>query len=183
MQMKQSQQKYAENIEAVEKRLLPAVLAPTPNNGQLIGSWLAKNCLEADGEIVDASVENIIRGIKALDSAGLIDWQIAPKVAPVKKRPDFLQSNDGAAHLQPKDAELRIQMKQERERRQKLGDAANAEIMSEAAALVSRHSSTSHSRTYREREALKKEFDRLVASKVHPKEVLAGVQAKQNSFM
>src|SRR6266478_719944 len=90
MEFKQSQQKYLENIEEVGRKLLPAKLADTKNNGQLVTSWLIKNCAEAEGQIIDASVENIIRAIKALDVAGLIDWQTPPK-----KRPDFQQSNDG----------------------------------------------------------------------------------------
>jgi hypothetical protein len=182
MQFKQSQAKYQENIDAVAKKLLPAVLAATPNNGQLIAGWLIKNCTEAEGEIVDASVENIIRAIKALDVAGLIDWQTPPKVAPAKKRPDFLQTNDGAKQNQPKDAQFNIEMEQERRRRIALGDQANAETMAEAVALVSRHSSTSHSRTARERAVLKQEFDKLVSARVHPKDLLVALQAKQNTF-
>jgi hypothetical protein len=182
MEFKQSKQKYAENISATEKRLLPAILAATPNNGQLIAGWLIKNCAEAEGEIIDASVENIIRAVKALDVAGLIDWQTPPKVAPAKKRHDFLQTNDGAKQNQPKDAEFNIQMAQERKRREALGDRANAELMSEAARIVRNHSSTSHSRTARERDVLRKEFDRLVAAKVHPKDLLTALKAKQDTF-
>src|SRR5713226_1679117 len=182
MEFKQSQQKYLENIEEVGRKLLPAKLADTKNNGQLVTSWLIKNCAEAEGQIIDASTLNILRVIKALDVAGLIDWQTPPKAAPAKKRPDYFQTNDGAKQNQPKDAELNIKMAQERKRREALGDAANAETMAEAVALVSRHSSTSHSRTARERSALKAEFDKLVSARVHPKDLLAALKAKQSTF-
>ena len=179
-QWKQNEQEYNANIVAVEKKLMPAVLAATPRNGQSLANWLLKNCTE--GDVVDASVKNILQGITALDAAKLIDWKVAPKVVPQKKRPDFLQTNDGARQNQPKDAELDIQMSQERKRREALGDAANAEMMAEAAAIVRNHSSISHSRTAREKVVLKTEFDRLVAARAHPKDVLKGVLAKQDTF-
>ena len=175
---KQNEVEYNANIVAVEKKLLPAVLAATRRNGDLLAAWLMKNC--AEGDVVDASAKNILQAITALDAANLIDWKVAPK--PQKKRPDYLQSNDGAKQNQPKDSELDIAMAHEKKRREALGDAANAETMAEAVALVSRHSSTSHSRTARERAALKTEFDKLVAARVHPKDVLAGVKAKQDTF-
>ncbi len=185
MEFKQSQQKYLENIGEVGKKLLPAKLADTKNNGQLVTSWLIKHCAEAEGQIIDASTSNILRAIKALDVAGLIDWQTPPKVAPAKKRPDFLQSHDGdlVNHAREnKVSEIDFQMAEEKRRRQALGDAANAETMAEAAAIVRNHSSISHSRTAREKAALKTEFDRLIAARVHPKDVLAGVKAKQSTF-
>jgi hypothetical protein len=183
MEFKQSQQKYLENIKEATRKLLPAVPADTVINGQLMLGWLIKNCAEAEGQIIDASVENIIRAIKALDVAGLVDWQTPPK--PQKKRPDVLQTTDGnrVNHAREnKLSELDFQMAEEKRRRQALGDAANAETMAEAAAIVRNHSSVSHSRTAREKAVLKTEFDRLIAAKVHPKDVLAGVKAKQDTF-
>ncbi len=167
MEMKQSQQKYAENLEEVRKRLLPSVLSATKNNGDLIGNWLVKNCSEAEGAIVDASVANILKAIETLDKIpGLLDWEIPPVKKPAKKRPDFLQTNEGR----------RVTA------REALGDAANTEIMSEAVALVRNHTNFPHSRAIRERDVLKKEFDRLVAAKMHPKDVLAAIQAKRATF-
>jgi hypothetical protein len=182
MEFKQSEQKYNENIREVEKKLSPAVLAATAISAQLIAGWLMKNCVEADGTIIDASVPNILRAINALDAAGLIDWEKPPVKKPEKKRPDYLQTREGepvnhARESRP--SEIDIAMGQEKKRREALGDAQNAEIMSEAIALIQRHSSTSHGRTARERDALKKEFDRLVAAKTHPKKLLEAIQAKQ----
>jgi hypothetical protein len=185
MEFKQSEQKYTENIDAVVKKLLPAVLAVTRYNGQLVVGWLMKNCVEAEGEIVDASVENITKAIRALDIAGLVEWKTPPKVVPTKKRPDFLQTSEGSAVNHAREnrvSELDIQMEHEKKRRAALGDAANREILEEAAALVSNHSSVSHSRSYRERAELKKEFEKLVASRVHPKDLLAALKAKQETF-
>ena len=111
-----------------------------------------------------------------------VEWEIAPIKTPAKPRPDFLQTNDGARQNQPKEAELDIAMAHEKKRREALGDAANAETMAEAAALVRNHSNYPHSRAIRERDVLKKEFDRLVAAKVHPKQVLEALQAKRVTF-
>jgi hypothetical protein len=179
VRFKQNEVEYNANIVAVEKRLLPAVLAATRRNGDLLASWLMKNC--AEGDVVDASTQNILKAVRALDGAGLVDWQIAPK--PQKKKPDFLQSNDGrrVTAREAQEREQDILMSQERTRREALGDQANREIMAEAVALVQKHSSVSHSRTYRERASLKAEFDRL-NGKVHPKDLLAALQAKQNTF-
>jgi len=185
MEMKQSQQKYAENLEEVRKRLLPSVLSATKNNGDLIGNWLVKNCSEAEGAIVDASVANILKAIETLDKIpGLLDWEIPPVKKPAKKRPDFLQTNEGrrVTAREAQDREQDILMSQERKRREALGDAANTEIMSEAVALVRNHTNFPHSRAIRERDVLKKEFDRLVAAKMHPKDVLAAIQAKRATF-
>src|ERR1700676_3459303 len=176
MEWKQSQQKYLENIEEVGKKLLPAKLADSRNNGLLIGNWLIRNCSEAEGTIVDASTSNILRAVDALDKAGVLDWQTPRKVAPTKKRPDVLQTHDGnrVNHAREnKLSEIDFQMAEEKRRRQALGDAVNREILEEAAGLVSRHSSVSHSRTAREKETLKKEFDKLNRAKTHPKDLLA----------
>jgi hypothetical protein len=177
---KQNQQEYNANIVKVEKQLLPAILAATANNGQSLANWLIKNC--AEGDVVDASVKNILRAVSALDAAQLIDWKVAPVKAPAKKRPDFLQTNDGSRFNQPKFSELDMQMEHERKRRSALGDAENGKIMSEAAAIVRNHSNYPHSRAIRERDVLKKEFDRLVAAKVHPTKVLEALKAKQSEF-
>ncbi len=182
MEFKQSKEIYAENIKAVEKKLAPAVLSATANNGNLLAGWLMKNCVEADGTIIDASVENIVRAIKALDGTGLIDWDKAPVKKPEKKKPDFLQTNDGAPvnHARESRSELDTQ-ERERKHREAL-DRENAKTMAEAVALIQGHSSTSHSKTAKERDLLKKEFDRLVSAKTDPKKLLAAIQAKQNSF-
>jgi hypothetical protein len=175
MEFKQGVEGYRTNVGEATKQLLPAILKNTMKNGQRVSDWLVEHCSE--GDIVDASTRNILRAIRALDGAPLgVEWEVAPK--PQKKRPDFLQTNDGSRQKQ-KDAEseLDIQMRQERERRVALGNAANAELMSEAAAIVRNHSSISHSRTSRERAALKSEFDKLIAARVHPKKVLEGVLA------
>jgi hypothetical protein len=185
MELKQSQQKYLANIEEVAKRMLPAVLAATENNGRLIGSWLAKHCVEAEGDIVDGSTANILRAVDALDKAGLLDWQVAPVKKPAKKRPDVLQSRDGSPinHAKPdRVSDLDRTMAEEKRRREALGDAANREIMAEAISLVKNHSSVSHSRTYRERATLKSEFDRLVAAGTHPTELLVALKIKQDTF-
>jgi hypothetical protein len=180
---KQTRQELDDNKIKVDKAFLPAVLGLKAWASILpsMGIWLNNNC--SFNGVVDASVPNMIRAINSLDGTGLFDWEIAPIKKPAKKRPDFLQTNDGSRQKQ-KDAEseLDIQMRQERERRVALGNAANAELMSEAAAIVRNHSSISHSRTAREKAVLKVEFDRLVAAKVHPKDVLAGVKAKQDTF-
>ncbi len=178
---KQNEVEYNANIVAVEKKLLPAVLGATRRNGDLLASWLMKNC--AEGDVVDASAKNILQAITALNAANLIDWKVAPK--PQKKRPDFLQSHDGDPTNHAREnqvSELDIQMSQEKKRREALGDAANAETMAEAAALVRNHSSVSHSRTARERAALRSEFDRLFAARTHPKELLAALKTKQATF-
>ena len=184
MQFKQTSEELDANKAKVDKAFLPAVLGDKAWGALLnpMGIWLLNNC--AFNGLVDASVANMIRAVNRLDGTGLFDWQIAPIKKPAKKR-DYLQSHDGdlVNHAREnKVSEIDFQMAEEKRRRQALGDAANREILEEAAALVSRHSSVSHSRTYREREALKKEFDRLVAAKVHPRDVLAGVQAKQETF-
>ncbi len=181
VQFKQNEVEYNANIVAVEKKLLPAVLGATRRNGDSLAQWLIKNC--AEGDVVDASVKNILQAVNTLDAAKLIDWKVAPK--PQKKRPDFLQSHDGDPTNHAREnriSEIDIVMAQEKKRRQALGDAANAEIMSEAAAIVRNHSSISHSRTAREKAVLKAEFDKLAAARVHPKDVLAGVKAKQDTF-
>jgi hypothetical protein len=182
MEFKQGVEGYRTNVGEATKQLLPAVLKNTAKNGQRVSDWLVEHCSE--GDIVDASTKNILRAIRALDGAPLgVEWEVAPK--PQKKRPDVLQTTDGnrVNHAREnKVSEIDFQMAEEKRRRQALGDAANREILAEAAALVSSHSSVSHSRTYRERAALKTEFDRLIAAKIHPKDVLAAVKAKQDTF-
>jgi hypothetical protein len=185
MEFLQSKEKYQQNIQEVEKRLLLAVLSATPNNGNLLAGWLAKNCVQAEGQIVDASVANILKAIDALDAAGLLDWEKAPVKKTEKKRPDFLQTNEGAKVNHAREShpsELDITMAQEKKRREALGDRANAELINEAVALIKRHTSTTHAKTGREREILKAEFDRLTALKAHPRDVLKGVEQKQQSF-
>jgi hypothetical protein len=179
---KQNEQEYNANIVKVEKQLLPAILAGTANNGQSLANWLIKNC--AEGDVVDASVKNILQAVNALDAAKLIDWKIVPIQKP-QKRPDVLQSHEGSPinHAKPDHvSEIDLMMGQERKRRERLGDAENGKIMSEAAALVRDHTNYPHSRAIRERDVLKKEFDRLVAAKTHPKEVLEAIQAKRATF-
>ena len=189
MKTKQTQENLAQIIQALGPSLKPAVLldcdANSPPeiqrqvraNSTYILAYMDKHFTDADG-ITDASLKNWLKAVLALQDQ--LSWAIPPKK---KNRPDFLQTNDGSRQKQ-KDAEseIDIQMRQERERRVALGDAANAELMSEAAAIVRNHSSISHSRTAREKAVLKVEFDRLVAAKVHPKDVLAGVKAKQDAF-
>jgi hypothetical protein len=180
---KQNGQEYNANIVKVEKQLLPAILAATANNGQSLANWLIKNCVE--GDVVDASVKNILQAVNALDAAKLIDWKIAPIQKPQKKRPDVLQSHDGnpVNHAKPdRPSEFDLMMGQERKRRERLGDIENGKLMSEAAALVRNHTNYPHSRAIRERDVLRKEFDRLVAAKTHPNEVLAALKAKQSEF-
>jgi len=182
MEFKQTNEELDANKAKVDKTFVPAVLGDKAWTDLLpsMGRWLLNNC--TFNGIVDCSVANMIRAINALDGTGLFDWQISPIKKPAKKRPDFLQTNDGAKQNQPKDAELDIAMAQEKKRREALGDAANREIMVEAVALVSHHSSVSHSRTNRERAALKAEFDRLVAAKTHPKDLLTALKTKQSTF-
>ena len=67
---KQNELEYNANIVAVEKKLLPAVLGATVNNGQIISNWLLKN--RAEGDVVDAPVPNILEAIVALDKVQLI---------------------------------------------------------------------------------------------------------------
>lgn len=180
---KQSESEYQNNITTVERKILPSKLAATASNGTLLANWIIKNC--AEGDVVDASVENILSAIVALDRAGLVDWEIAPVKKPAKKQPDFLQTNEGRAPNHAHEAqvtEVDIQMAQERKRREKLGEQENGKLMSEAAAICRNHSNYPHSRAIRERTELKKEFDRLVASKAHPKDVLAALKTKQDTF-
>lgn len=186
MKLKQSEQEYLDNLVKAEKKLLPSVLSQTPegaeSNGHLLGNWMRKNA--KDG-IIDVSVSNIIDGIVALDKAGLIAWQTPPVKKPAKPQPDFLQTHEGRAPNHAHEvrvSEVDIQMAQERKRRQQLGDVANGKLLSEAAALVRNHTNYPHARQLRERTALKREFDRLTAAKVHPEKVLAGVKALQNTF-
>lgn len=181
MQFKQGAEGYRKNIEIVMKKLLPAVLKNTEKNGQRVSDWLVENCSE--GDIVDASVENILKAIKALDGAPLgVEWEIAPAKTPIKRQPDFLQTNDGARHNQPKNSELDIAMAAERKRREKLGEQEHGRLMSESAALVRNHTNFPHSRAIRERTILKELYDKLVSTKTHPKQVLEALQAKRSEF-
>jgi len=187
MKTKQTQEQLAQIIQALGPSLKPAVLldcdANSPPeiqrkvraNSSYILAYMEKHFTDADG-MTDASLKNWVKAVLALQDQ--LSWEIPPKK---KNQRDYLQSNAGARQNQ-KDSELDIQMEQERRRRIALGDVANREILEEAARLVSKHSSVSHSRTARERAALKAEFDRLIAARVHPKDVLAGVKAKQDTF-
>jgi len=188
MKTKQTQEQLAQIIQALGPSLKPAVLldcdANSPPeiqrkvraNSSYILAYMEKHFADADG-IIDASLKNWVEAALALQDQ--LSWEIPPKK---KNQRDYLQSNDGARQNQPKDSELDIAMAHEKKRRQALGDAANAETMAEAAAIVRNHSSISHSRTARERAVLREEFNRLVVARVHPKDVLAGVKAKQDSF-
>jgi hypothetical protein len=189
MEFKQSPKKIEENLNAATQRLLPAVFKETHLGvvGDLAGRWLKLNRAEAEGEIVDASTTNILEAINALNDADLLKdcWERPPVRKPQKKRPDFLQSHDGDRTNHAREAqvsELDVQMAQEKQRRQALADRANAELVNEAIALIQRHSASSHGRTARERDALKQEFDRLTAAKTHPRDLLAAIKEKQNSF-
>jgi hypothetical protein len=93
---KQTNAELDDNKVKVDKALLPAVLGPKAWSDLLpsMGKWLLKNCVE-DG-LVNASPENMVRAITALDGTGLFDWEkIAPVKTPRKKQPDFQQSNGG----------------------------------------------------------------------------------------
>jgi hypothetical protein len=183
MRLKQSNEEYLKNLEAVEKKLLPAVIKNTAKNGERVVEWMMEPSNDCcSGDVVDASEGNIRKAIDALHGIGFFDWDVPPVKKPAKKQPDFLQTNDGARQNQPKNVELDIQIAQEKKRREALGNLENGKIMAEAAKLVREHNPFPHSRRIRETTALKREFDRLVASKVHPKEVLAGVKALQDSF-
>ena len=183
MRFKQGAEGYGKNIEKVMKKLLPAIIKNTEKNGRRVSDWLVEHCAEAD--VVDASVENILRAITALDGIGFIDWEVAPVKVPQKKKPDVLQSSEGSPTNHAREnqkSEIDFQMAHEKKRREALGDDANRKIMADAVSLVSNHSSVSHSRTYRERASLKAEFDKLVSARTHPQELLAALQAKQNTF-
>jgi hypothetical protein len=183
MQFKQGVEGYRKNIDTAMKKLLPAVLKNTEKNGRRVSDWLVEHC--AEGDVVDASTSNILAAVSALDGIGFIDWEIAPVKVPQKKKPDVLQSHDGNPTNHAREnqkSEIDFQMAHEKKRREALGGAENRETMSKAVALVSNHSSVSHSRTYRERAALKVEFDKLVSARVHPKDLLAALQAKQDTF-
>jgi len=183
MQFKQGVEGYRKNIDTAMKKLLPAVLKNTEKNGRRVSDWLVEHC--AEGDVVDASTSNILAAVAALDGIGFIEWEIAPVKVPQKKKPDALQSHDGdpVNHAKPNHAsELDLVMGQERKRREALGDAVNGKLMNEAAALVRNHTNYPHSRGIRERDVLRKEFDRLVAAKTHPNEVLAAIQAKRATF-
>jgi hypothetical protein len=183
MNFKQGVEGYRKNIETAMRKLLPAVIKNTEKNGRRVSDWLVE--CHAEGDVVDASTSNILAAVAALDGIGFIEWEIAPVKAPQKKKPDALQSHDGARPNHAREAqvsEIDVQINQERKRRERLGEAENGKIMSEAAALVRNHTNYPHSRAIRERDVLKKEFDRLVAAKTHPKQVLEAIQARRASF-
>src|ERR1700730_17374983 len=71
----QDQAEFVRNTTAVEKRVLPGVVAQTKQNSDLVAAYLRKNCLK-DG-LIDASVENIYKAFVALRS--LLDWVTEPK--------------------------------------------------------------------------------------------------------
>jgi hypothetical protein len=183
MRFKQGAEGYGKNIEKVMKKLLPAMIKNTEKNGRRVSDWLVEHC--AEGDVVDASVENILRAITALDGIKFIEWEIAPIQKPAKQKPFVQQSSEGSPTNHAREnqkSEIHFQMAHEKKRRETLGDAANAETMSEAVRLVNNHSSFSHSRTHREKAVLKSEFDRLVAAKTHPTDLLAALKAKQDTF-
>jgi hypothetical protein len=93
MGFKQTNEELDANKVKVDKAFLPAVLGAKAWVDLLpsLGKWLLNNCT-FDG-FTDGSVPNMIRGINALSSTGLFDWEIAPVKQPPKK--DFQQSNDG----------------------------------------------------------------------------------------
>ena len=183
MRFKQSEQEYSANVSAVERKLLPSVLAATKRNGDSVASWLMKH--RAEGELVDASVANILEGVVNLDKIGLIDWDVAPVKIPQKRKPDYLQSHEGdpVNHSKPQHAsELELVHAEERRRRVALGDQEHREILAEAISLVRNHRGSTHAVSARQQEKLKAEFDNLSARKVHPRELLASLRTLQNSF-
>jgi hypothetical protein len=92
LNVKQTTEKFAANLQEVENSLLPAVLAD--ESAQVVAQWLKQNCTDQNG-FVDGSVANIKRAVAALGAASMLLWKVAP--APKGQKPkQYAQSSSDA---------------------------------------------------------------------------------------
>lgn len=75
--MIQTTEEFLANVEEVEKRLLPAKMSDTRENGAVIMAHLTRNFSTPQG--VDASVDNIYAAVCALHYKNEIDWATPPR--------------------------------------------------------------------------------------------------------
>ncbi len=172
MQFKQNQQERAVIFAALEKSILPAVLAAVPSNGQYVSGWLLKNCMDANG-LVDASVDNLRRACSALHTAGLLTWTVSPNQKQVRN--DARSENTDQTGLRSETNLITEAVK-------KYDDGVEKAALVECETLIAAHRSYPHSKTYREREQLQAEFQKLLAIKTKPTQIKSALLAKQQSF-
>lgn len=189
LNVKQTTEKFAANLQEVEKSLLPAVLAD--ESAQIVSLWLQRNAQDGDGRI-DGSVANIKNAVTALHSAGLLIWNIAP-VSKSKKPQQYAQTSSEApgrgsafkgmstqANLNSRETridELRDQRATEDNQRTL---AAARKIYEEFEAPSRVPGRTNHSGNADGRKALRAEFDKLSQQGLSPQELLRKMHAASN---
>jgi hypothetical protein len=151
----QDQADFIHNTAAIDKRLLPGVVAQTKQNSDLIAAYLRKNCLTKEG-LIDASMDNIYKAFVALRS--LLDWVTEPKKMSNKLfQMDRNTEIPNHARDNSEDVKAKIKVLDDAS---KSRDRAEADaIISSAVSLAKNVSRATHSKSYALREQLQAIID------------------------
>jgi hypothetical protein len=189
LNVKQTTEKFAANLQEVEKGLLPAVLAD--ESAQIVSLWLQRNAQDGDGRI-DGSVANIKNAVQSLHAAGLLIWNVAP--APKNKKPKQYSQDSSEAPGRSsafrgasKDANLNSRETRIDELRDQRATEDNQRTLAAARKIYEEFEApsripgrTNHSGNADGRKALRAEFERLTAQGLSPQELLRKMHAAAN---
>jgi len=165
MRYKQNDAEYKANIAAWEKSLLPAVLAPTQANWNLMSGYMLSNF--ANGEFVDVSVANLYKATSSLHAAKLLEWIIAPNQ---KKVRDDARKTDTNETSVVKEAVEKF-------------DAHIEQVaLAECKNIILQYRGRAHSITYKRRDILQAKLDDLLAQKTKPTAIKVALEATVNGF-
>ena len=174
----QEEAEFTRNTAAVDKRILPGVLAQTKQNADLVAAYLRKNCSTKEG-LIDATADNIYRAFAVLRS--LLDWTAEPKKRSTKM---FQMDSKDRNHSRDKSDEIKARIKV-LDDASKARDAAEADsIIQSAISLAKNVSRSIHSKSYALRETLQSIIDGSLKKTPNPtpqqaQAILDAVTAKE----
>jgi hypothetical protein len=160
----QDEANFVRNTAAVDKRILPGVLAQTKQNADLVAAYLRKNCTTKEG-LIDATADNVYKAFVALRS--LLDWAVEPKKMSNKlvqmerntEVPNHARDNtqDIKAKIAALDA---ISVKRDKEK--------SDGIIASAVSFAGNASRATHSKSYALRETLQSTIDSSLKKTPNP---------------
>jgi hypothetical protein len=181
MPLRQTNEEYVRNVEALEKSLLPAVLVNSEANGNLLSGWMLGNCTDRDG-VIDASLENLRRGVAALHKAGMIEWSVAPK-----KRPSEIMDSGRENHARkeqrfPDPGGIQSACDAIRKAVATFDSERERRILHTLRTDCETYRGRTHGRSFAGREKLKAKLDELVSKGIRADEVKKQIDALRNQL-
>jgi hypothetical protein len=151
----QDEAEFTRNTTAVDKRILPGVLAQTKENADLVAAYLRKNCSTKE-HLIDATVENIYKAFVTLRS--LLDWTTEPKK--MSNKLVQMESNDAIPnHARDNSSDIKAKIKVLDDASKSRDAAESASIIASAVSFAKNQSRATHSKSYALRETLQSIID------------------------